>query len=60
MKSYEIYSVDDQGRISGKRTIEARNDEDAVFDVRSMQRPLETQIWHRDRRVARVPAHRPG
>ena len=58
MKTYEIYSVDEQGRISGKRTIEAQNDQGAIFDVRSMQRPMETQIGQRDRRVARVPPHR--
>jgi hypothetical protein len=58
MKSYEVYSVDENGSISGSRTIEASNDDEAVFAVRSMQRPLETQIWQGDRRIARVPAYR--
>lgn len=58
MKTYQVYSVDENGSISGNRTIEAANDDEAVFAVRSMQRPLETQIWDRDRRVARVPGHR--
>jgi hypothetical protein len=58
MKTYQVYSVDEHGSISGNRTIEAANDDEAVFAVRSMRRPLETQIWDRDRRVARVPGHR--
>lgn len=58
MKTYQVYSVDAHGSISGNRTIEAANDDEAVFAVRSMQRPLETEIWDRDRRVARVPGHR--
>lgn len=57
MKTYHVYSVDEHGSISGNRTIEAANDDEAVFAVRSMQRPVETEIWDRDRRVARVPAH---
>lgn len=57
MKTYHVYSVDEHGSISGNRTIEAANDDEAVFAVRSMQRPIETEIWDRDRRVARVPAH---
>ena len=58
MRTYQVYSVDERGSISGNRTIEAANDDEAVFAVRSMQRPLETEIWDRDRRVARVPGHR--
>lgn len=58
MRTYQIYSVDEHGSISGNRTIEAANDDEAVFAVRSMQRPLETEIWDRDRRVAKVPGHR--
>jgi hypothetical protein len=54
MKQYQVYSVDEDGRISGNRTIEAEDDKEAVFAVRSMQRPLNTEIWDRDRRVARI------
>ena len=60
MPSYSVYSVDEKGSISGQRTLDAVSDEEAVFAVRSMQRPLETQIWDRDRRIATVPAYRPG
>lgn len=58
MKHYQVYSVDENGSISGNRTITAPTDDEAVFAVRSMERPLETEIWDRDRRVAKVPAHR--
>ena len=56
MKSYHVYSVDERGSICGDRTLEARDDDEAIFAVRSMGRQLETQIWDRDRRVARIPA----
>jgi hypothetical protein len=56
MKTYQVYSIDAQGAISGNREIHAATDDEAIFAVRAMARPLETQIWHRDRRVARIPA----
>jgi hypothetical protein len=59
MRSYSVYSVDEHGSISGQRTLDAVSDEEAIFAVRSMQRPLETEIWDRDRRIATVPAYRP-
>ena len=55
MRSYQVYSIDARGGICGDRTIEASNDDEAIFAVRSMARQLETQIWDRDRRVARIP-----
>ena len=57
MREYEIYSIDEFGRITGNRTIEAPSDEEAVWAVKSMQRPLNTEVWYRDRRVGRIPAH---
>ena len=57
MREYEIYSIDECGRITGNRTIEAVSDEEAVWAVKSMQRPLNTEVWYRDRRVGRIPAH---
>ncbi len=57
MTEYRVYSVDECGRITGDRTIEAPSDEEAVFAVRSMQRPLVTEVWFRDRRIGRIAAH---
>jgi hypothetical protein len=57
MKTYQVYSIDSAGAISGERSIEAVSDDEAVFTVKAMQRPLETQVWDGDRRVARIAAH---
>ena len=57
MREYQIYSIDDRGSIVGNRVIEAKDDDEAVFAVRSMQRPYQTEVWHRDRRIGRIPAH---
>jgi hypothetical protein len=54
MRSYRVYSVGPDGEISGERSIMAPTDEDAIFDVRAMQRPLDTEIWDHDRRIAKV------
>lgn len=59
MKEYRVYSIDEGGRITGERTIEAADDDEALFAVRSMQRALNTELWYRDRRVARVPGMPP-
>jgi hypothetical protein len=55
VKEYQVYSIDPNGRICGDRMIEAASDEEAIFAVRSMQRQLNTEIWHKDRRICRVP-----
>ena len=57
MREYQIYSIDERGSIVGNRMIEAESDDEAVFAVRSMQRPNRTEIWFRDRRIARVPGY---
>jgi hypothetical protein len=59
MKEYQVYSIDAEGKVVGNRVIEAATDDDVIFSVRSMQRHLNTEVWHRDRRIARVPG-RPG
>lgn len=56
MTEYQIYSVDPEGRIVGNRVIEAATDEEAIYAVKSMQRQVATEIWCRDRRIARVAA----
>jgi hypothetical protein len=56
MKNYQVYSIDEGGVVTGNRVIEAASDDEAIFAVRSMQRPHYTEVWYGDRRVARVPA----
>lgn len=58
MARYNVYSIDEDGSISGERTLDAMNDDEAIFTVRSMQRPLETQIWVADRRIAKIPPYK--
>jgi hypothetical protein len=60
VKEYWVYSIDEGGRITGERIIAATDDDEALFAVRSMQRPLVTELWYRDRRVGRVAAHVPA
>ena len=60
MAQYRIYSVNEDGAVFGDRFIEAVNDEEAIFAVRSMQRPAPCEIWQRDRRIATIPAYKPG
>lgn len=58
MARYNVYSIDHDGSISGERLIDAVSDDEAIFAVRSMRRPIETQIWVGDRRIATVPPFR--
>lgn len=55
MPRYKVYSIDPHGRIHGERFIDAADEEDVIFTVRSMQRPDTTEIWQHDRRIARIP-----
>jgi hypothetical protein len=57
MRTYQVYSLDANGRICGDRMIEAESDTEIVWTVRSMQRELDTEIWDHDRRIAKVPGH---
>ena len=59
MRTYQVYSLNGSGGITGNRNIEAENDGEALFAVRSMQRPLVTEVWSGDRRIGRIPAFAP-
>jgi hypothetical protein len=54
VQKYQVYSITEDGSVTGNREIEAASDDEAIFTVRAMQRPHNTEIWYRDRRVARV------
>jgi hypothetical protein len=55
MPKYRVYSVNPNGQIHGDRFVSAADDEDAIFAVKSMQRPDNTEIWLQDRRIAKIP-----
>ena len=56
MRKYQIYTVGPDGSVSAQRTIDAQDDAEAIFAARSMQRPLVTEVWYGDRRIARIGA----
>lgn len=58
MKLYQVYSIDEGGRIVGHRKIEAESDDRAIYEARAMQRLLNTEVWNADKRIARIPPHR--
>jgi hypothetical protein len=57
VQKYQVYSITEDGSVTGNREIEAASDDEAIFTVRAMQRPHHTEIWYRDRRVAKVAPH---
>lgn len=58
MPKYRVYSVSSNGQIHGDRSLNAADDNDAIFAVKSMQRPDDTEIWLLDRRIAKIPGKR--
>lgn len=57
MKAYQVYSIDENGAVTDDRLIEAESDIEALFAARALQRPRDTEVWYRDRRVGKIPAH---
>jgi hypothetical protein len=56
MPSYRHYRLDGAGNISKAEWIEASDDADAVRQVRDKKLPVSSEIWDRNRRVAKVDA----
>lgn len=59
MPAYRHYRLDGAGRISKAEWFEAADDADAVRQVRDKKLPVASEIWDRNRRVARVDAADP-
>ena len=59
MPAYRHYRLDGTGNISEAEWLEASDDEDAVRQVRERALPMPSEIWDRDRRVARVDPPNP-
>ena len=60
MPSYRHYRLDGAGNISKAEWIEASDDADAVEQVRDRKLPVASEIWDRNRRVAKIEAARSG
>lgn len=59
MPAYRHYRLDGAGRISKAEWIEASDDADAVRQIQEKKLPVASEIWDRNRRVAKVEAAGP-
>jgi hypothetical protein len=56
LPSYRHYRLDGAGNISKAEWVEAADDEEAVRQVRGRKLPVASEIWDRNRLVARIEA----
>lgn len=54
MPAYRLYRLDGAGSISKAEWLEAVDDDDAVRQVREANFSFASEIWDRNRRVARI------
>ena len=54
MPSYRLYSFDGAGKITGAERLEATDDEWAVEAARVLKLGVRSEIWERNRMVAKV------
>jgi len=54
LPSYRHYRLDGAGNISSADWLEAAGDEDAIRKVRDMKLSCGSELWDRNRRVARI------
>jgi len=59
LPKYRHYRLDGAGKINGAELIEAADDEEAVRIVRDLNLPSVSEIWDRERLVARIEASAP-
>jgi hypothetical protein len=60
LPGYRHYRLDGAGNISSAEWIDATDDDDAVRQVRERRLPFQSEIWDRDRLVARIEASESG
>lgn len=60
MPAYRHYRLDGAGNISNAEWFEATDDADAVRQVREKNLPVASEIWDRNRRVAKIDPATPG
>jgi hypothetical protein len=56
MSLYRIYCLNEGGRFSSAREIEADSDADAIARARELKHAFNCELWNGDRLVARVPS----
>ncbi len=52
--AYRYYRFDGTGRIREAEWLDAVDDDDAVRQVRERNLPVPSEVWERNRRVARI------
>ena len=57
MPAYRHYRLDGAGSIKSAEWLEASDDGDALRQVRALNLPAVSEIWDRNRLVARVDPH---
>jgi hypothetical protein len=56
LAEYRHYRLDGAGKISTAEWLDAASDEEAVQQVRERKLPFKSEIWARNRLVARIEA----
>ena len=56
MRGYRHYRFDGAGNISSAELLEAADDDDAARQVRELGLPFRSEVWDRNRLVARIEA----
>lgn len=59
MPGYRHYRLDGAGNINSAEWLEAADDDDAARQVRDRKLPFVSEIWDRNRLVARIEASEP-
>ena len=59
MPEYRLCWMDGVGRIESLEVIIADNDDDALAIARAMKKTVKSELWDRDRLVAKIAAHQP-
>ena len=57
MPEYRLYWMDGVGRVESLEVIIADNDDDALAIARAMKKTVKSELWDRDRLVAKIAAH---
>ena len=56
MAVYQLYCLDEKGRIINSHDIPAKNDENAISAAREMKLGTNCELWARSRKVAQIAA----
>jgi hypothetical protein len=56
MPEYRLYCLNDHGSFAKSYEIEARSDADALAQARAMKLDSPSELWNRNRLVAKLPA----